>query len=76
MTQDRRRTRKYLTLAARNASLCKAFATALSCHTACFSDLQLDGLGTSIRSQIHGSNRNRIALHVMLSGRRNFTRSL
>ena len=58
----------YLTLVTRNMSAClKAFTVASSFRTKVFHEL----LGISKRSHTHGSNRNRIALHVMLNGRRN-----
>lgn len=65
----------YFTLAARQASPSKAFKTISRFRT--FFDLQLWGRsGNSSRCpQIHGINRNRIALHVMLNGRRNLVRS-
>ena len=60
----------YLTLATRNMSAFrKAFTVTSSFRTKFFREL----LGTSKRSHTRGSNRNRIALHVMLNGRRNRT---
>ena len=54
----------------------KAFAMVLSSHTTSPSDLQPELVcpGTTRRSHTHGINRNRIVLHVALSGRRKFTR--
>ena len=46
----------------------------LSLLTKVRSGSQSTGRGISRRFHIHGTNRNRIALHVMLNGRRNFTR--
>ena len=71
MTEGQRRTREYFTLAARNVSVRKAYPMVMSPRETCSSDLRVDCPGTSRRSHTHGSNRNRIALHVALSGRRN-----
>ena len=68
-TQGRTITREYFTVVARDTSACKTFAMALSVST----KIHLHLLGNSRRSHTHGSNRNRIVLHVMLSGRRNST---
>ena len=57
----------YFTFMPRYGSVCKAPTMA--------ADLPTQFLEcSSTRSHIHGSNRNRIDLHVMLNGRRNFTR--
>jgi len=53
-------------LVARDISAREAFAMALR-------NRELTPRDGSRRSHIHGSNRNRIALHVMLNGRRNRT---
>ena len=58
------RTRKYFTVVARDISAHEAFAMEVMFPT----KSPRDG---SRRSHIHGSNRNRITLHVMLKGRRN-----
>jgi len=62
----------YLTQVARDVSACKAFTMVSSFLKICPSEpLLLLTSGHSMRSHIHGSNRNRIALHVMLNNSRN-----
>lgn len=56
----------YLIVAARDASVCKAFRMVKF-----MTWRRRDG---SMRSHIHGRNRNRIALHVVLNGSRNCAR--
>jgi len=69
-----RKAGKYFTLAARNVSRCKAPILALS-PLGKFSVPSLrTNLKHSMRSHIHGSNRNRIVLHVMPSDSRNSAR--
>jgi len=75
-TGDKRKIQKYLTLLVGNASLRKAFARALSTRTILSSDPHVCFSGTSTRSHTHGTNRDRIVLHVALSGRRKFARRL
>ena len=66
---------RYLTLVAKNVSARTAFVMALSFLILTSNvGLRLLGAGDSRRSHIHGINRNRIALHVMLSGSRNWIR--
>jgi hypothetical protein len=63
----------YFTLMPRYGSARKALTMALGPRIEYSTPVQSPG-STSARSHIHGSNRNRIALHVMLNERRNFTR--
>ena len=65
-------TQEHLTLVARNASARMAFTMAISFVVRISPELLLRD--NSRRSHTHGTNRNRIALHVMLNGRRNSIR--
>ena len=66
---------KYFTLVARDVSARKALTMVSSFRGTPPSELQFGADSMhSTRSHIHGSNRKRIALHVMLSGSRNRTR--
>ena len=64
---------RYFTLVARDVSARMAFTRVMRFFGKCpeYTRPHRDG---SMRSHIHGRNRNRIALHVMLNGRRNFAR--
>ena len=64
----------HFTLAAKNEFACKTLAVASSFLMNLSPGPQVFGGGNSRRSHTHGSSRNRIALHVMLNGRRNSTR--
>ena len=61
------KTQKYFTLVATNLSACKAFVMVLRLLTRVSSELRQDN---ARYSHSHGRNRNLIALHVMLNGRR------
>ena len=66
---------KYFTLVAKKESAYKVSAMVLNFPVMIPSpEPRLCGGGKSRRSHIQGTNRNRIALHVMLSGRRNWAR--
>jgi len=67
-SQERRRAQKYFMLLARDLSTREAYAILLRF----LASLPHDG---SRCSHIHGSNRNRIILHVMLKGRKTRARS-
>ena len=58
---------KYFTLVATNLSACKAFTIVSRFLAKVFSELHRDN---ARYSHTHGRNRNLIALHVMLNGRR------
>jgi len=66
----------YFTLAARSMSVRKVPMVALNFPGVPPSGpgLQFGNMRRSTHSHIHGSNRNRIALHVMLNDSRNRTR--
>ena len=57
----------YFTLVATNLSPCKAYAIVLRFFADVSSELRQDN---AMHSHTHGSNRNLIALHVILNGRR------
>ena len=67
--------RGYLTLAARNASLCKASTMGMRFHPKFLRQSYQETRDGSMKFHIHDSSRNRSALQVMLNGRRNRTRS-
>ena len=69
-----RSAQKYFTLVAKNVPTYGPFTMVLSFCTVCPCSAQPTRWGISRRSQTHGSNRNRIALHVALNGRRKSTR--
>ena len=72
-TRGQRRAKKYFTVAARYALACKTSAMMLSFTELIPPGFQLSDRGNSRRSHTHGSNRNRIARHVIVNGRRNCT---
>ena len=69
--RDEEGARNYFTLAASDVSACKAFAIELTLPLKSSPELQFRRGEASMRSHIHGINRSRILLHVMLNGRRN-----
>ena len=75
--QGQRNTQRYFTLVTRYVPMCAGsvmrvkFAKSFIVHTEAKWPRVRD---SSIRSHIHGINRNRIALHIILNGRRNCAR--
>ena len=74
--QGQGKAQTYLTLVAIDMSACKALSRELSIPLKVVCESRLKGGGIPRHSHIHGSNRNRIAQHVMLNDRRNWTRRL
>ena len=72
--QGQKSGQKYFTLPARNLSVCGPFKMVLSSCIIGFIDTIRGRRGISRRPQTHHSNLNRIALYVMLNGRRNCAR--